>query len=115
MSSVTRSLCLVTRLRLHSFPVFFRCLRMSSRLAAAPVTGGRAAAAEASRRARATALSGAEDGVIRGRSHSAGRIKGLAELAGVLNSGAPRVEGAVAVGRSGAPAAPVDVAAVEAI
>lgn len=82
---------------------------------AALLTAGGTDAVEASRRALTTALNAAYDRVIRSRSHSAGRIKELSELAGVLNSAAPLVEGAVAVGRSGAPADPVDVAAVEAI
>ena len=82
---------------------------------AALLTASGTDAAEDSRRALTTALNAAYDRVIRSRSHSAGRIKELSELAGVLNSAAPLVEGAVAVGRSGAPADPVDVAAVEAI
>jgi uncharacterized membrane protein YccC len=68
-----------------------------------------------SRRALTTALNAAYDRVIRSRSHSAGRIKELSELAGVLNAAAPLVEGAVAAARAGVPADPQDVAAVRAL
>jgi uncharacterized membrane protein YccC len=71
--------------------------------------------AEDSRRELTTALNSAYDRVIRSRSHSAGRIKELSELAGVLNAAAPLVEGAVAAARSGVPADPQDVAAVRAL
>ncbi|SNR66706.1 FUSC family protein [Blastococcus mobilis] len=70
---------------------------------------------EESRRALTTALNAAYDRVIRSRSHSAGRIKELSELAGVLNAAAPLVEGAVAAARAGVPADPADVAAVRAL
>ena len=64
------------------------------------------ATAERARRALTTALNAAYDRVIRSRSHTAGRVKELSELAGVLNSAAPLVEGAVAAARAGAPAGP---------
>jgi uncharacterized membrane protein YccC len=67
------------------------------------------------RRDLTTALNAAYDRVIRSRSHSAGRIKELSELAGVLNAAAPLVEGAVAAARAGVPADPADVAAVRAL
>jgi uncharacterized membrane protein YccC len=67
------------------------------------------------RRALTTALNAAYDRVIRSRSHSAGRIQELSELAGVLNAAAPLVEGAVAAARAGVPADPADVAAVRAL
>jgi uncharacterized membrane protein YccC len=73
------------------------------------------AGAEDSRRALTTALNAAYDRVIRSRSHSAGRIKELSELAGVLNSAAPLVEGSVAAARAGVPADAVDVEAVRTI
>ncbi len=71
--------------------------------------------AEDSRRALTTALNGAYDRVIRSRSHSAGRIRELSELAGVLNAAAPLVEGTVAAARAGVTADPEDVAAVRAL
>jgi uncharacterized membrane protein YccC len=64
------------------------------------------------RRALTTALNAGYDRVIRSRSHTAGRTRELSELAGVLNSAAPLVEGAVAAARAGEPADPADVAAV---
>jgi uncharacterized membrane protein YccC len=72
-------------------------------------------AADDARRALTTALNEAYDRVIRSRSHSAGRSRELSELAGVLNSAAPLVEGAVAAGRADEPADPQDVAAVHAL
>jgi uncharacterized membrane protein YccC len=71
--------------------------------------------AEDSRRALTTSLNAAYDRVIRSRSHSAGRIRELSELAGVLNAAAPLVEGAVAAARAGAPADPEDIAALHAL
>ena len=71
--------------------------------------------AEEARRALTTALNGAYDQVIRSRSRSAGRIRELSELAGVLNAAAPLVEGAVAAARAGGPTDPQDVAAVRAL
>jgi uncharacterized membrane protein YccC len=68
-----------------------------------------------SRRALTTALNAAYDRVIRSRSHSAGRIRELSELAGVLNAAAPLVEGAVAAARAGVTADPDDLAAVRAL
>ncbi|WP_324277112.1 FUSC family protein [Blastococcus brunescens] len=68
-----------------------------------------------SRRAMTTALNAAYDRVIRSRSHSAGRIQELSELAGVLNAAAPLVEGAVAAARAAVPADPDDIAAVRAL
>ena len=65
-----------------------------------------------SRRALTEALNAAYDRVIGSRSRSAGRIKELSELAGVLNAAAPLVEGAVAAARAAVPADPEDVAAV---
>jgi hypothetical protein len=53
--------------------------------------------------------------VIRSRSRSAGRSRELSELAGVLNSAAPLVEGAVAATRAGLPPDARDVAGVRAI
>jgi uncharacterized membrane protein YccC len=67
--------------------------------------------AEAARRALTTALSDAYDRVIRSRSHHAGRVRELSELAGVLNSAAPLVEAAVTAARARVPAGD-DVAAV---
>ena len=67
------------------------------------------------RRALTTALNAAYDRVIRSRSRSAGRIKELSELAGVLNAAAPLVEGAVFAARTGMAPDPVDVAAVRAL
>jgi len=58
------------------------------------------------------ALNAAYDRVIRSRSHTAGRVRELSELAGVLNSAAALVEGAVAAARSGTAADPADVATV---
>ncbi|MCW2741570.1 MAG: protein of unknown function YccS/YhfK [Blastococcus sp.] len=71
--------------------------------------------AEERRRDMTSALNAAYDRVIRSRSHSAGRIRELSELAGVLNTAAPLVEGAVAAARAGVPADPEDVAAVRAL
>jgi uncharacterized membrane protein YccC len=71
--------------------------------------------AEDSRRALTSSLNAAYDRVIRSRSHSAGRIQELSELAGVLNAAASLVEGAVASARAGVPADPVDVSAVRAL
>jgi hypothetical protein len=73
------------------------------------------AAAEAARRELTTALNTAYDDVIRSRSHQAGRVRVLSELAGVLNSAAPLVEGAVAAARARLPADAADVAAVRAL
>ncbi|SFF12802.1 FUSC family protein [Blastococcus tunisiensis] len=67
------------------------------------------------RRGLTTSLNAAYDRVIRSRSHSAGRIQELSELAGVLNAAAPLVEAAVAAARAGVPADPRDVAAVRAL
>lgn len=64
------------------------------------------------RRALTTALNDGYDQVIRSRSHRAGRVRELSELAGVLNSAASLVEGSVAAARAGEPADPADVAAV---
>ncbi len=55
--------------------------------------------AEDARRALVKALNEGYDRVIHTRSRSAGRSRELAELAGVLNSAAPLVEGAVASAR----------------
>jgi hypothetical protein len=71
--------------------------------------------ADAARRQLTAALNAGYDRVIRSRSRSAGRSRELSELAGVLNAAAPLVEGAVAAARSGVPADPDDVAAVEAL
>ena len=71
--------------------------------------------AEAARRSLTSALNEAYDRVIRSRSLSAGRIRELSELAGVLNAAAPLVEGAVAAARSGVTADPQDVTAVHAL
>jgi uncharacterized membrane protein YccC len=79
------------------------------------LTASGTAHAEESRRDLTAALNEAYDQVIRSRAHSAGRIKELSELAGVLNAAAPLVEGAVAAARSGVPADPADVAAVRAL
>lgn len=68
--------------------------------------------AEDARRELTTALNAAYDRVIRSRSHHAGRVRQLSELAGVLNSAAPLVEGAVAAARAREPVADADVAAV---
>ncbi len=70
---------------------------------------------EECRRGLTTALNAAYDQVIRSRSHSAGRIQELSELAGVLNAAAPLVEGAVAAARAGVRADPADVVAVRAL
>ncbi|TQN43638.1 putative membrane protein YccC [Blastococcus colisei] len=67
------------------------------------------------RRGLTASLNAAYDRVIRSRSHSAGRIRELSELAGVLNAAAPLVEGAVAAARTGVPADPQDVTAVRAL
>jgi uncharacterized membrane protein YccC len=74
-------------------------------------TGG----AEEARRRLTTALNAGYDRVIRSRSLSAGRSRELSELAGVLNSAAPLVEGAVALARAREPADAQDVAAVSAL
>jgi uncharacterized membrane protein YccC len=71
--------------------------------------------AEDARRALTTALNAAYDRVIRSRSHSAGRIRELSELAGVLNAAAPLVEGAVAAARTTDPPDPQDVTAIHAL
>ena len=71
--------------------------------------------AEDARRKLTTALNEAYDRVIRSRSRLAGRSRELSELAGVLNSAAPLVEGAVAAARSGEPVDPQDVTAVHAL
>jgi uncharacterized membrane protein YccC len=68
--------------------------------------------AELARRELTTALNAAYDRVIRSRSHHAGRVRELSELAGVLNSAAPLVEGAVAAARARVPVDDADVAAV---
>ena len=69
-------------------------------------------ATDDARRALTTALNDGYDRVIRSRSHTAGRVRELSELAGVLNSAAPLVEGSVAESRAGEPADPDDIAAV---
>ena len=71
--------------------------------------------ADDARRALTGALNSAYDRVIRSRSRSAGRSRELSELAGVLNSAAPLVEGAVAATRAGLSPDGRDVAAVRAI
>jgi Fusaric acid resistance protein-like len=71
--------------------------------------------AEPARRELTSALNAAYDRVIRSRSHMAGRVQELSELAGVLNAAAPLVEGTVAAARAGVPADPEDVAAVSAL
>jgi hypothetical protein len=71
--------------------------------------------AEDARRQLTAALNAGYDRVIRSRSRSAGRSRELSELAGVLNAAAPLVEGAVAAARSGVPADPDDVTAVQAL
>ena len=71
--------------------------------------------AEDARRELTAALNAAYDRVIRSRSHHAGRVRELSELAGVLNSAAPLVEGTVAAARARVPADPADVAAVQAL
>ena len=71
--------------------------------------------ADDARRALTGALNSAYDRVIRSRSRSAGRSRELSELAGVLNSAAPLVEGAVAATRAGLPPDGRDVTAVRAI
>jgi len=75
---------------------------------------GEAERAEEARRELTTALNAAYDRVIRSRSHHAGRVRELSELAGVLNSAAPLVEAAVASARARVPADD-DVAAVRAL
>lgn len=65
------------------------------------------------RRALTGTLNRAYDQVIASRSHSPGRSRRLAELAGILNSTAPLVEGAVALYRAAEPADPRDVHAVD--
>lgn len=71
--------------------------------------------AEDARRALTSALNDGYDRVIRSRSHTAGRVQELSELAGVLNSAAALVEGSVAAARAREPADPDDVAAVRAL
>ena len=71
--------------------------------------------ADEARRELTLALNQAYDRVIRSRSLAPGRSRVLSELAGVLNSAAPLVEGAVATARAGEPADPADVAAVRAL
>ncbi|MEV1283493.1 FUSC family protein [Modestobacter sp. NPDC049651] len=61
------------------------------------------------------ALNDAYDRVIHTRSRSAGRSHELAELAGILNSAAPLVEGAVASARAGVPADSRDIGAAHAL
>jgi uncharacterized membrane protein YccC len=73
------------------------------------------APAEEARRALTSSLNQAYDRVIRSRSRLSGRSRELSELAGVLNSAAPLVEGAVTAARSGTPADPEDVRAVHAL
>jgi uncharacterized membrane protein YccC len=70
---------------------------------------------EDARRDLAQALNLGYDRVIHTRSHSAGRSRELAELAGVLNSAAPLVEGAVASARGGVPADSRDIGAARAL
>ncbi|HEV7872369.1 MAG TPA: FUSC family protein [Modestobacter sp.] len=70
---------------------------------------------EDARRDLAQALNEGYDRVIHTRSHSAGRSRELAELAGVLNSAAPLVEGAVASARAGVPADSRDIGAARAL
>jgi uncharacterized membrane protein YccC len=71
--------------------------------------------AEDVRRDLAQALNEGYDRVIHTRSHSAGRSRELAELAGVLNSAAPLVEAAVASARGGVAADSRDVGAARAL
>jgi uncharacterized membrane protein YccC len=71
--------------------------------------------AEDARRDLALALNEGYDRVIHTRSHSAGRSQELAELAGVLNSAAPLVEGAVASARGEVPADSRDIGAARAL
>lgn len=70
------------------------------------------AESETARRELTTALNAAYDRVIRSRSHHAGRVRELSELAGVLNSAAPLVEAAVAAARARVPVDAADVTAV---
>ncbi len=70
---------------------------------------------EDARRALTQALNTGYDRVIHSRSRSAGRSAELAQLAGLLNSAAPLVEGAVATARAGVTADPVDVTAAHAL
>ncbi|WP_345771880.1 FUSC family protein [Geodermatophilus sabuli] len=70
---------------------------------------------EEARRGLTTALNGAYDRVIRSRGRTSGRSRELAELAGVLNSAAALVEGAVAAVRAGVPADPHDITAAHAL
>jgi len=79
------------------------------------LAAGDTASAEPARRELTNALNAAYDRVIRSRSHTAGRVRELSELAGVLNSAAALVEGAVATARTGIPADPEDIAAVRAV
>src|SRR4051794_29955111 len=71
--------------------------------------------AEDARRDLAQALNEGYDRVIHTRSLSAGRSRELAELAGVLNSAAPLVEGAVASARGEVPADSRDIGAARAL
>jgi uncharacterized membrane protein YccC len=70
---------------------------------------------EDARRALTGALNQAYDRVIGSRSRSPGRSHELSELAGVLNSAAPLVEGAVAAARAGIAPQPQDVTAAHAL
>ncbi|MGZ4537569.1 MAG: FUSC family protein [Blastococcus sp.] len=88
--------------------------RVFSRIADLLTASGTDGAEEA-RRQLTTALNAAYDQVIRSRSRSAGRSRELSELAGVLNSAAVLVEGAVASARAKLPPDPVDVAAVRSL
>ncbi len=67
------------------------------------------------RRELTEALNTGYDRVIHTRSHSAGRSRELAELAGVLNSAAPLVEAAVASARAGVAADSRDISAAAAL
>jgi uncharacterized membrane protein YccC len=79
------------------------------------LTAGDTDEAESARRELTNALNAAYDRVIRSRSHTAGRVRELSELAGVLNSAAALVEAAVATARTGVEADPRDVCAVRAV
>jgi uncharacterized membrane protein YccC len=67
------------------------------------------------RRELTEALNTGYDRVIHTRSHSAGRSRELAELAGVLNSAAPLVEASVASARAGVAADSLDISAAAAL
>lgn len=84
--------------------------RIATMLAACGTPG-----TEPARRELTSALNAAYDRVIRSRSHTAGRVRELSELAGVLNAAAPLVEGAVAAARAGVPVDAEDVDAVRAL